>query len=60
MLVSVAICGGGVDSGNKAQIIVGLIMFLVFAGGIAIEGIKEDVEHHSFNNTASYPCFLRK
>lgn len=60
MFFSVAVCGGGIDSGNKTQTIIGFVLFLIFVLGIMYEGIKEDVEHKRFTNNASYPCFFRK
>lgn len=60
MLLSVLICGGGIDAGSKMQTIIGFVMFLIFAGGVAIEGIKEDIKHNDYCNDASYPCFLKK
>ncbi len=60
MFASVAICGGGIDSGNKMQTIIGFVLFLIFATGIIYDGIEEDIEHKRFTNNASYPCFFRK
>lgn len=64
MVLSVAICGGGIDSGSKAQTIVGLIMFAVFAGGIIVESAIEDVKTYNKRghncNINDYPCFFRK
>lgn len=64
MFVSVAICGGGIDSGNNLQTVIGLVMFLAFVGGILIESTREDIKNYSkrscYHNDNSYPCFFRK
>lgn len=60
MFISVAICGGGIDSGNKVQTVIGFVMFILFAMGVIVDGVKEDIEHKRFTNNASYPSFLRK
>lgn len=62
MLLSVLVCGGGIDSGSAVQTVVGLVMFILAVGGILIEYGKEN---HTNNrnrvnrNDASYPCFFR-
>lgn len=64
MFISVAICGGGIDSGSKMQTIAGLVLFLIFVGGVFIEELKEDIKEikrsNKRNTDYSYPCFFRK
>lgn len=64
MLISALVCGGGIDSGSKVQTIVGLVMFLIFVGGILIEEMYEDVKNYNkrghSSNVHDYPCFFTK
>lgn len=62
MLISVLVCGGGVDTGSAVQTIVGLLMFGLSVGGILIEDGKKnhtDNRNRANRNDASYPCFFR-
>lgn len=62
MLLSVLVCGGGIDTGSAVQTIVGLMMFGLSVGGMLVEYGKENYTNNRNRtncNDASYPCFFR-
>lgn len=60
-LISALICGGGVDSNQAWQTVLGLALALVSMGEIYVEIVfKENLPDSDKRNDASYPSFLKK
>lgn len=60
-LISALICGGGIDSNQAWQTVLGLALALVSIGEIYVEIVfKENLPDSDKRNDASYPSFLKK
>ena len=59
-LISALICGGGVDSNQAWQTVLGLALALVSMGEIYVEIVYKENLPDSDKHDASYPSFLKK
>lgn len=58
-LLSVLICGGGIDSDSVFQAILGATMTFLAGGAFVFEANKKEHGIGHSNNVHSYPSFLR-
>lgn len=59
-LLSVLICGGGIDCDSMIQAIGGAIATFIFGGALVYEGNKETIDSYFVRNFDNRPYFLQK
>lgn len=59
-LLSVLVCGGGIDCDSMAQAIGGAIATFIFGGALVYEGNKETITDNFKRNFNNRPYFLQK